>query len=187
MANRTGQIPKPTLNVLLIYDDVEIAARTHAMLAEAAKRPDDAWVHWEIRPWRLELLFLLPTADLALMDAAGAHLMVFALGGRADRSAGLLIWLETWAVHRYVQNAALALFEGWGGETFSASVTEKVAWFAERYGLSFLVVDANSGEDKAAPFKAARVTAERRASPAEQDHSRVRPALLTSTQDGPPD
>src|SRR5258708_142579 len=107
MANRARQIPEPTLHVLLIYDYVEIAARTHAMLAEAAKRPDDAWVHWEIRPWRLELLFLLPTADLALMDAAGAHLMVFPLGGRAHRSAGLFLWPETGGVPPAMPNPPL--------------------------------------------------------------------------------
>ena len=63
-----------------------------------------------------------PTAAEALAEAVDAHLIVF-VGHCAQAVPGWLhIWLEEWAAHRHVEEAALAVMgdENTGGFTPAA-------------------------------------------------------------------
>jgi len=121
-----------TMKALIVYDDATCAATTNAILHRAADRADIS-VKWDIRPWRLNMLRFIPTAEEAMSDAADAHLIVFAIRNTQSLPAWLMNWLERWAVLRQSPGAALAIL---GCGTAEASVAMRQ--FARRFGLSFI-------------------------------------------------
>jgi len=90
MAMPEEQAFEATMNAVIVYDDVAFASKAQAMLGQAAHRAD-AGLPWSLKPWRLELLILPPTAARALQDAAEAHLLVLAVRVRRIRRPGCWI------------------------------------------------------------------------------------------------
>jgi hypothetical protein len=118
------------MNAVIVYDDVAFASKAQAMLGQAAHRAD-AGLPWSLKPWRLELLILPPTAARALQDAAEAHLLVLAVRRPADPSPRLLDWLEQWACCRQFQDAALAVFDGESGDMLSGTKAPELSQFGD--------------------------------------------------------
>ena len=137
------------MNAVIVYDDVEYASKARGMLGRAAHRADAA-LAWTVKPWRIELLLLPPTAAWALQDAAEAHLIVLAFRRPTDPSPRLLDWLEKWACRRQVQDAALAVFDGGNGDMLSATAAPELSLFAERQGLSLIFGDVGPSEEEPA-------------------------------------
>lgn len=137
------------MNAVILYDEFPLAANANGMLARAANRADAA-VPWSISPWRLDMLKLPPVADGALEEAATAHLMVLAVRNQAKLPPWLWDWLETWATHREIPDAALAVFDGGHGDVLAAPAVPELSRFAERHGLSFLVGDMSREKDDSA-------------------------------------
>jgi hypothetical protein len=139
------------MHAVIIYDDLDIAAKAKAALERAAYRAEEASL-WTVELWRLDMLILPPTAEAALAEAAAAHLIV--LGVRQARllPAWLPDWLEQWAIRREVQDAALALFEGGTADTLSATPAPELSRFAERHGLGFIFGNARPTADDSAVF-----------------------------------
>lgn len=125
------------MNALIIYDDFAYAVKAKEMLERAAHRADAA-LHWIIKLWRVDLLKLPAAADVALAEAADAHLILFGLRNPRSIPAKLQSWLEQWAVGRHVQEAALALWDSGTDEIVSASVAPELSQFAKRNGLGFI-------------------------------------------------
>ena len=141
------------MNAVIIYDDSVIAAQAHAMLIRAARRTAEA-LSWNVKPWKFDMLRLPRTADAPFEDAAAAHLLVLAVRSQASLPARLLNWLEQWAHHRQVKDAALAVFDGAGdGDTLSPATTPTLSQFAERHGLSFIFGDVSPHRDESAVFR----------------------------------
>ena len=133
------------MNAVIVYDDVDFASKAQAILGRAAHRADEALL-WTVKPWRIELLILPPTASMALQDAAEAHLIVLAVRRPANPSPRLVDWLEKWACSRQVPDAALALFDGGTGDMLSGTAAPELSRFAERHGLSFIFGDSGPTE-----------------------------------------
>ena len=125
------------MNAVIIYDEFDYATKANVMLARAARRADET-TQWDVKPWKLDMLKLSPTADAALTEASDAHLIVLALRQPESLPAWLFAWLETWAEHRQVQEAALAFWHGENAGGSSMAVVE-LSQFAERRGLSFIL------------------------------------------------
>ena len=107
-AIRGGTAPEATLNAVLLYDDFIVAAQANGALKRSTHLLDEA-MQLNVKPWRLDMLKLPPTAAEALAEAADAHLIVLALGQSEYLPAWLMNWLEQWARHRQVhviENAA---------------------------------------------------------------------------------
>jgi hypothetical protein len=125
------------MKALIIYDNFAFAAKANTMLQQAADQTD-ATIRWNIRPWRVDALNLTRNADEALMDAADAHLIVFA-GHRAQSiPSWLQDWLERWVACRQIKDAAFAVIGGRNGETLSMPAVPELSRFAKRHGLSFI-------------------------------------------------
>jgi hypothetical protein len=139
------------MNAVIIYDDLDIAAKAKAALERAAYRADEASL-WTVELWRLDMLVLPPTAEAALSEAAEAHLIVLGVRQAQLLPAWLLEWLEQWAVRRQVKDAALALFDGGKGDALSATRAPELFQFAERHGLSFIFGDVGPTADESAVF-----------------------------------
>ena len=131
--------PDSAMKVLVIYDGCQIAARAIAILA-------DTTVQWSIRFWQLNSLSLPPAAERALVEAAGAQLIL--LAGRRVRAlpAFLRSWLEQWATRRQIENAALAVMSDEPNAAFSAFVPFELSEFAGQPGLSFTAEDGPAVE-----------------------------------------
>lgn len=95
-----------TLKAAIIYDDFDFAARTAALLQGAAVRADEA-LHWDLRPWRLDLLTSSSLAAAAHDETVDADLIVVALCKTHLLRDEVLGWLEHWASHRRVGDAAI--------------------------------------------------------------------------------
>jgi hypothetical protein len=152
IATSGADVFEASMNAMVIYDEGDWARQATALLARASERAD-ATTRWRVTPWRADLLNLGPFAQEALREAAGAHLIVLAVGGGPERVAGLLGWLEAWAAGRQVQDAALAVFEGASGDTLAATATPELSEFAQRHGLSFIFGDVNPVEAESARLK----------------------------------
>jgi hypothetical protein len=142
------------MKALIIYQEFASAAKASATLQHTAYQyaahDADVRVHWKILPWRLEMLKFPPTAAEALAEAVDAHLIVF-VGHCAQAVPGWLhIWLEEWAAHRHVEEAALAVMgdENTGG--FTPAAIPELSQFARRHGLSVIFDGQDAVESEAA-------------------------------------
>jgi hypothetical protein len=133
----------------LIYEEGATAKRACAALqlaAHCSKR--DA--HWDINPWRLDVLRSPVAWDEALREAADANLIAVAVSGVHSFPAPLMEWLECWAKGRHVGNAALAVIRDRGEEEPSSSTARNWSRFTARHGLD-LIIDAGRTSDVERP------------------------------------
>lgn len=150
-AIRAEQVTETIMNAIIIYDNFELATKANATLGHAMQHADKT-APWQVKPWRVNLLTLTDLADAALNDAADAHLVVFALRETEPLPPSLVDWLDQWASHRQVPDAALAVFGGRNGGEHLAPATSELSYFAERHGLSFIFDDGGPVEGKSAGF-----------------------------------
>jgi hypothetical protein len=125
------------MKALVIYDDLALATEANAILQRATYHPNAA-VHWNLRPWRLDMLEFRPTADEALTDAADAHLIVLAICRTPSLPAWLIDWLKQWAALRQTPDAALAVIGDGRSKATPAQATVEMSRFARQYGLTVI-------------------------------------------------
>ena len=82
-----------------------------------------------------------PNAQLALADAADAHLLMFTGCRPHCFPFWLQDWLERWANIRQIKDVALAVFREANLDRFSQSGIPELLSFADRHGLSFILDD----------------------------------------------
>jgi hypothetical protein len=150
-AFQDGHAFEAIMKAVIIYDDLDIAAKAKAALGRAVYRADEALL-WAVELWRLDMLTLPPSAEAALTEAAEAHLIVLGVRHARLLPAWLLEWLEQWAVRRQVRDAALALFDGGKGDTLSVALAPELSQFAQRHGLGFIFGDVGPAENESAVF-----------------------------------
>jgi hypothetical protein len=133
---RKKELIELTLKAAVIYDDFDFAARTAVLLERAAIRSDEA-MKWDVKPWRLDLLKPASLAAAALDETLDADLIVVALCKTHLLPGELLEWLEHWAAHRQIGDAALMVLcpEETAGPMSSWN---RLKEFAEWRGLLFL-------------------------------------------------
>jgi hypothetical protein len=129
------------MKALIIYDDFHSAIKANASLQYSAHKADLA-VQWDIHPWRVDMLKFPPTADEALTEGLDAHLIVFAGHSAQSLPFWLERWLEQWAKHRRVKDAALAVIGAGSSEALSsASAKPDLSQFARRHDLNIIFDD----------------------------------------------
>jgi len=126
------------MKALIIYDDFAGAARAGAALQHAtwsANVNED----WDIRPWRTDVLRVVSATDEALIEAADADLIVFAISGAYSLPTWLKEWLKRWVVRREIEDVALAMIRGMDAGTLAVPAIAELSRFAARHGLSFIL------------------------------------------------
>jgi len=144
-STRTDDAAGETMKAVIVYDDFAVAGKVNAMLAGASRRANQI-AHWLVHPWRIDWLNLAP--DEARIDAEDAHLIVVALRQTRTLPRRLLEWLESWAAHRQVLEAGLAVWNDQPGEN-SRAVMAGLSRFVKQHGLNFIFDDSKTGEDDA--------------------------------------
>lgn len=132
---------EPTMNAMIIYDEGNRAREASARLMRASDRADEA-TQWNFSVWRADMLEHPLLAEEALEQAVEAHLLMLAVAPQKELPPALLKWLETWAAHRRVGDAAVALLNGGFGDTLSAMATPALLDLAERHSLSLIAGDS---------------------------------------------
>ncbi|MEI9863940.1 MAG: hypothetical protein WDN00_05195 [Limisphaerales bacterium] len=128
------------MKALIIYRDFISAAKANSALQLSAHLTDIE-VEWNVRPWRLDMLKFPPTADEALIDAADAHLILFAGDCAQSMPFWLQDWLELWAKHKQVTAAALAVMSAGCSKILTSSATLDLTQFAKVHGLEIIFDD----------------------------------------------
>jgi hypothetical protein len=137
-----------TIKAFIIYDDLASAKRTVAALKRTTHRAKIA-VHWDLKPWRLDILSLPLGGDEALLEAADADIIAF--GGPRASSPPLWLteWLECWAGLRQVGDVALTVV-GEREKDFGRAAFQ-LSRFANAHGLSLLLGNGSALEHGLAP------------------------------------
>jgi hypothetical protein len=125
-----------TLTAAIIYDDFDFAARVAAGLDRVAIRADEA-IRWDIKPWRWDLLGVASLAEAAFDETANANLLVVAASETRRLPEALMAWLDHWAMHRKIRDAAVLAF-GPDDNAGAMSPAGQLKPFAEWHSLIFL-------------------------------------------------
>jgi hypothetical protein len=125
------------MKALIIYDDFDLAIKTSATLRQRADQSDLA-IEWQISPWRANVLKFPVVATEALMDAADAHLILFAGFCARPIHPRLMDWLERWVRLRLVKDAVLAMVAASESGGICLSDSTDIAGFANQHGLGFV-------------------------------------------------
>jgi hypothetical protein len=145
-------LTEATMNAVIIYDTFDFGAQANAMLKRATRWKDETTL-WDVRLWRADLLKMPLAAETALMEAVEAHLIMLAVRHVQSLLPWLMDWLERWALHRLIPEAALALWVGGSAENRLSQTTREFSQFAENHGLSLIFDDNATVEGKSSMFK----------------------------------
>jgi hypothetical protein len=124
------------LKAVIIYDDFDAATHATMLLERVALRAGEP-IKWDIKPWRCDVLKQPDLAALTVAVAANADLIVLALHRVPVPPVGLLNWLNDWAAHRRIKDAAVLMLHGDTGNQTSSAWGEIKA-FVEGHNLTFL-------------------------------------------------
>ena len=127
-----------SLAVFLAYDRPDTARSALAFLDQIGTRLGRE-VGLDVRVWRMDLVEDAECAWQARADATATDLMMVAFGSRPVLPAGFARWLEEWARHGEVEEAALAVWthRGTAPDTLKPPVQALQA-IAERHNLTFV-------------------------------------------------
>src|SRR5262249_49614207 len=124
---------------LIIYDDVDSAARAIGILRRAASHVG-AHSQWEIKPWSVGVLRLPIAAEEALWEAVDADAIVFADLQGSRLPTWLKDWLKRWGVRR--QRAPALIVTCASPPSKPTCVSHELLIFAAQNNLD-LIIEAN--------------------------------------------
>jgi hypothetical protein len=108
VTSRKEILPTAVLKAVIIYDDFDAAARATLLLERVARRAGEG-IKWDIKPWRCDVLKQPTLAALTIAVAANADIIVLTVQRTQAPPTGLLDWLNNWAKHRRIEDAAVLL------------------------------------------------------------------------------
>lgn len=132
VAAQKENFDETAMKAVIVYDDFAFATRAAAMLERAAVPTGESW-QWDFKPWRLDILSRLPLAEIADGEAVDANVIVLALAETHWPPAELMAWLEYWATHRQIEDAAVLLLA-----PASTPLGVQLKQFAAVCGFTFL-------------------------------------------------
>lgn len=124
-----------TMKAFIVYADFASAANASATIRRVGAS-GDVRVRWIIKCWQVNVLREPGPFENALIDAADAHLILFAERHSQFIPSWICDWLKRWAVLRQIQNAALAVIGD--GTSLTLPVNSELILLAEQLGLNFI-------------------------------------------------
>ena len=126
-----------TMKALIIYDDVDSAARAIGILRRADSHVG-ADSQWDIKPWSVGVLRLPIAAEEALREAIDADAIVFADLRGSRLPTWLKDWLKRWGVRRQTGGPALVVTCA-SPATKPSGVSHELLRFAAENNLDLIV------------------------------------------------
>ena len=137
------------MKAFIVYADFASAANANAILRRVGGRAG-VRVRWIIKCWQVNVLRDPGPFENALVDAADAHLILFAERYSQFIPSWICDWLKRWAVLRQIQEAALAVIGDGTGLELPAN--SELIVIAQQFSLNFItgngatVKDATNGD-----------------------------------------
>jgi hypothetical protein len=125
------------MKAFLVYDDFNSAANVNAALQRWSAQAGHN-VHWDVRPWPVNMLKFPPVAEEAMADALDAHMLVFA--GPCVHLVPFWFedWLEEWVRQRQVRDVVVVIISDVSQGGSAAASNCPVSEFARRRGLEIV-------------------------------------------------
>ena|ERR1700720_2010128 len=153
-----------TMKAFIVYPDFAFAANASATLRRVGDS-DDVRVRWIIKCCQVNVLREPGPFEKALIDAADAHLILFAERHSQFIPPWVCNWLKRWAMLRQIQDAGLAVIGD--GTSLELPGNSVPILLAQQFGLNFItgndatVKDATRGDvpsthEKALPSEEVR-------------------------------
>jgi hypothetical protein len=132
------------MKALIVYADIASAANANAKLRHVGGRAG-VRVRWIVKCWQVNAMREPVPFENALIDAADAHLILFAERHSRFIPSWICDWLKRWAVLRQIQDAALAVIGD--GTSLTLPVNSELILLAEQLGLNFITGNGATVKD----------------------------------------
>jgi hypothetical protein len=124
-----------TMKAFIVYADFASAANASATLRRVGAS-GDVRVRWIIKCRQVNVLREPGPFENALVDAADAHLILFAERHLQPIPSWVCDWLKRWALLRQIQDAALGVIGG--GTGLELPGNSELILLAQQFGLIFI-------------------------------------------------
>ena len=131
------------MKAVVICDDFAFAAKANATLQRIGH---DAAVNvrWTTTCWPMNALNDSRMAELILVEALDAHLIVFPAQRAQVLPAGIYNWLGQWARWRTIKDAALAVIRHESLAELAVQVSPELCRFVRKHGLNFIAHEGHA-------------------------------------------
>ena len=133
-----------TMKAFIVYADFASAANASATLRRVGAS-GDVRVRWIIKCWQLNVLREPGPFENALVDAADAHLILFAERHLQSIPSWVCGWLKRWALLRQIHEAALAVIGD--GSRLELPANSELILLAQQFALNFITGNGASVKD----------------------------------------
>ena len=132
------------MKAFIVYADFASVANANATLRRVGDS-DDVRIRWVTKCCQVDVLREPGPFEKALIDAADAHLILFAARHSQFIPSWICDWLKRWAVLRQIQDAALAVIGD--GTSLTLPVNSELILLAEQLGLNFITGKGTTVKD----------------------------------------
>ena len=133
-----------TMKAFIVYADFAFAANASATLRRVGDS-DDVRVRWIIKCCQVNVLREPGPFEKALIDAADAHLILFAERHSQLIPSWICDWLKRWAMLRQIQDAGLAMIGD--GTSLELPGNSELILLAQQLGLNFITGNDATAKD----------------------------------------
>ena len=123
---------------VIIWDDLAFVSKASASLKRVGCQRDVS-ACWTIKTCLASGLKQAATAELSLLEAADAHLIVIPSRLAQTFPFHLREWLGQWAALRQIEDAALAAIGDGIHADFTKTVRPELTLLVQRHGLHFII------------------------------------------------
>jgi len=134
------------MKALIVYSDFASAENASAKL-RIVGASGDVRVRWIIKCWQVSVLKEPGPFENALVDAADAHLILFAERNSESIPTWICDWLKRWAGLRQILDAGLAVIGD--GTSLELPGNSELSLLAQQLGLNFITGNEAGVEDTA--------------------------------------
>lgn len=138
------------MKALIIYDTISPAFKAINSLRNADSSAD-APTPLKIKLWRLGLMRFPSMAGEALREASDADLILFAVRRTQALPSWMKHWLERWAMHRKIADAAVALMVDDAYDIGQVALANDMSKFSADHNLTFVAKSKQKSKAEA-PF-----------------------------------
>jgi hypothetical protein len=123
---------------VIVYDNLAFFANASSRLGRIGSQPKVA-ARWTIEGYPIDNLEQKATAEKSLIETADAHLIVIPAQHADAFPFHLREWLEQWAAHRQIPDAALAVIGDGTHADLPRTVSPELTRLAQKHGLNLIV------------------------------------------------
>ena len=125
------------MKAVIFCDDFAFAARARSILLRVGRRPD-VNIHWKVKTWPIVALDQAALSEMIRSEVGDAHLIV--ISGDHARSLPLELrnWLEQWATHRHVEEAAVGVIDESAHSAVETEEFSELKLLLDKHGLSLI-------------------------------------------------